>query len=130
EPRRERLGEGEVAGEDQPAQADETEHRRREEQADRRAERGDLLLRLRLGECDLALDQSFDLIRNIGDDLTDARFLLGLHVSSSSTRPAYRSRAASAAKATAASSHGSDRKSTRLNSSHVSISYAVFCLKK
>src|SRR5438067_6580095 len=36
---------------------------------------------------------------------------------------------------TAASSIGygggsSDRKSTRLNSSHVSISYAVFCLKK
>src|SRR5437868_12077344 len=30
------------------------------------------------------------------------------------------------------SSHdsGGDRKSTRLNSSHVSISYAVFCLKK
>src|SRR5699024_12111593 len=26
--------------------------------------------------------------------------------------------------------HGVDRKSTRLNSSHVSISYAVFCLKK
>src|SRR5437868_12098164 len=26
--------------------------------------------------------------------------------------------------------HWSDRKSTRLNSSHVSISYAVFCLKK
>src|SRR5437868_7806412 len=26
--------------------------------------------------------------------------------------------------------HGQDRKSTRLNSSHVSISYAVFCLKK
>src|SRR5690242_21744300 len=25
---------------------------------------------------------------------------------------------------------GSDRKSTRLNSSHMSISYAVFCLKK
>src|SRR5436309_9921211 len=25
---------------------------------------------------------------------------------------------------------GSDRKSTRLNSSHVKISYAVFCLKK
>src|SRR6266480_2454140 len=25
--------------------------------------------------------------------------------------------------------HGSDRKSTRLNSSHMSISYAVFCLK-
>src|SRR5699024_12615873 len=28
------------------------------------------------------------------------------------------------------SSNPSDRKSTRLNSSHVSISYAVFCLKK
>src|SRR5207249_7095522 len=27
-------------------------------------------------------------------------------------------------------SHVRDRKSTRLNSSHVSISYAVFCLKK
>src|SRR5690242_20758005 len=26
--------------------------------------------------------------------------------------------------------HRSDRKSTRLNSSHMSISYAVFCLKK
>src|SRR5207249_10072785 len=26
--------------------------------------------------------------------------------------------------------HQADRKSTRLNSSHVSISYAVFCLKK
>src|SRR5690348_17861896 len=26
--------------------------------------------------------------------------------------------------------HGPDRKSTRLNSSHPSISYAVFCLKK
>src|SRR5690242_21039374 len=26
--------------------------------------------------------------------------------------------------------HGADRKSTRLNSSHMSISYAVFCLKK
>src|SRR2546426_8021045 len=27
-------------------------------------------------------------------------------------------------------SHGQDRKSTRLNSSHLVISYAVFCLKK
>src|SRR5437870_12522454 len=30
----------------------------------------------------------------------------------------------------AAQSNSSDRKSTRLNSSHVAISYAVFCLKK
>src|SRR5437868_12505268 len=32
--------------------------------------------------------------------------------------------------ATASTQAGRDRKSTRLNSSHVSISYAVFCLKK
>src|SRR5207249_7658267 len=31
---------------------------------------------------------------------------------------------------TAAARDSADRKSTRLNSSHVSISYAVFCLKK
>src|SRR5689334_23978341 len=31
---------------------------------------------------------------------------------------------------TAAAMNGKDRKSTRLNSSHSSISYAVFCLKK
>src|SRR5690625_5522594 len=30
----------------------------------------------------------------------------------------------------AARTDGTDRKSTRLNSSHVAISYAVFCLKK
>src|SRR3712207_8579257 len=29
-----------------------------------------------------------------------------------------------------AKAHGVDRKSTRLNSSHANISYAVFCLKK
>src|SRR3712207_7178219 len=29
-----------------------------------------------------------------------------------------------------AGQHGEDRKSTRLNSSHANISYAVFCLKK
>src|SRR5438445_5248200 len=29
-----------------------------------------------------------------------------------------------------ANDHGEDRKSTRLNSSHANISYAVFCLKK
>src|SRR5437667_5737328 len=32
--------------------------------------------------------------------------------------------------ATAASATSTDRKSTRLNSSHITISYAVFCLKK
>src|SRR3989442_7237008 len=43
-----------------------------------------------------------------------------LVVNSNSLRPAAR----------AASDTSSDRKSTRLNSSHVRISYAVFCLKK
>src|SRR5215813_14592682 len=33
-------------------------------------------------------------------------------------------------RATCRTSTGGDRKSTRLNSSHVRISYAVFCLKK
>src|SRR5204862_7478166 len=42
-------------------------------------------------------------------------------------RPAHR--VASAGAGDAASGRG-DRKSTRLNSSHVEISYAVFCLKK
>src|SRR5437773_4403130 len=31
---------------------------------------------------------------------------------------------------TSENAEGSDRKSTRLNSSHITISYAVFCLKK
>src|SRR5258707_5084604 len=36
----------------------------------------------------------------------------------------------SAGSTTGASAKGLDRKSTRLNSSHANISYAVFCLKK
>src|SRR2546426_1734487 len=39
-------------------------------------------------------------------------------------------RPACAAAAPAATCWGTDRKSTRLNSSHLVISYAVFCLKK
>src|SRR5690242_20812457 len=38
--------------------------------------------------------------------------------------------AAAPARAVHRGSHREDRKSTRLNSSHMSISYAVFCLKK
>src|SRR5690349_22324445 len=44
-------------------------------------------------------------------------------------RPARRSASRNAARPAAPGS-GIDRKSTRLNSSHVEISYAVFCLKK
>src|SRR3712207_7022942 len=46
-----------------------------------------------------------------------------------SARDAYRSAAASAG-LRARSAIRQDRKSTRLNSSHANISYAVFCLKK
>src|SRR3712207_7387293 len=41
-----------------------------------------------------------------------------------------RSAITAAADARRCSHFGSDRKSTRLNSSHANISYAVFCLKK
>src|SRR6266571_2379640 len=44
--------------------------------------------------------------------------------------PVGRQRREPAAHARAASRQRGDRKSTRLNSSHMSISYAVFCLKK
>src|SRR5690606_40590178 len=44
--------------------------------------------------------------------------------------PAAPSESASASAATSRRKPAPDRKSTRLNSSHVKISYAVFCLKK
>src|SRR5690606_41241945 len=46
------------------------------------------------------------------------------------TAPAEKSEAATPAPAPAPAPAEKDRKSTRLNSSHVKISYAVFCLKK
>src|SRR5699024_12758145 len=60
---------------------------------------------------------------------------LGHHIGARHTRPGDRPGGGRAAAghlgyAAASQPHGSDRKSTRLNSSHVSISYAVFCLKK
>src|SRR5437899_6464001 len=48
------------------------------------------------------------------------RLLLASHQRSQSKRPQLRTRGSSMR----------DRKSTRLNSSHLGISYAVFCLKK
>src|SRR5256885_5533146 len=45
-------------------------------------------------------------------------------------RPAQRRVARGLAPQPTASASGADRKSTRLNSSHLVISYAVFCLKK
>src|SRR2546426_5083233 len=46
------------------------------------------------------------------------------------TGPAAGATTASAEAPPEAEGHGGDRKSTRLNSSHLVISYAVFCLKK
>src|SRR3712207_7246009 len=46
------------------------------------------------------------------------------------SRPPWHSPPGSPPGRTAWWSQGSDRKSTRLNSSHANISYAVFCLKK
>src|SRR5256885_5050133 len=48
----------------------------------------------------------------------------------SSTNPLTRSAATSRARRVLPTPGGPDRKSTRLNSSHLVISYAVFCLKK
>src|SRR5690349_23393943 len=59
-----------------------------------------------------------DLRRDVRDDVADRRSLL-------LDREHARARAVDLA-----DRHGRDRKSTRLNSSHVEISYAVFCLKK
>src|SRR3712207_8183094 len=50
--------------------------------------------------------------------------------SSAGWAPAARGDAARARRMAARSTRNIDRKSTRLNSSHANISYAVFCLKK
>src|SRR2546430_13439759 len=75
------------------------------------------------------------------DTATTEIYTLSLHdalpISPDRARPALRTGASRRAPAqawpasgVAASRCGSDRKSTRLNSSHSQISYAVFCLKK
>src|SRR5690349_24532857 len=61
-------------------------------------------------------------------------YTLSLHdalpIFTSARRRSSRRLAATIAAASDARTSGTDRKSTRLNSSHVEISYAVFCLKK
>src|SRR5690606_41742372 len=68
-------------------------------------------------------------LRGEGDDPVDDRGRHRHH------RPAHQRRACAAdprpgPRHAAPPSRSQDRKSTRLNSSHVKISYAVFCLKK
>src|SRR5256885_7350692 len=70
------------------------------------------------------------------DTATTEIYTLSLHdalpifaTSHVSTQPRHRD-SSSAARRDGARAHARDRKSTRLNSSHLVISYAVFCLKK
>src|SRR6266511_5997258 len=68
------------------------------------------------------------------DTATTEIYTLSLHdalpIRTRSTAPPRRAVRRSSVTRARGSSSGSDRKSTRLNSSHVKISYAVFCLKK
>src|SRR2546426_7003055 len=59
------------------------------------------------------IDGLAELQRLVDDDIEHARFGIAIHVTDQKTEDRLR-----------------DRKSTRLNSSHLVISYAVFCLKK
>src|SRR3712207_7396219 len=55
---------------------------------------------------------------------------LSLATLAASLAPAWRGQGAQAARGSLRETTLEDRKSTRLNSSHANISYAVFCLKK
>src|SRR5256885_9380950 len=75
-----------------------------------------------LGSFD-ALQAGFDVLRVAGEQAQEAPLDLGDEISHD--EPA----AAAASDASAAAGSPADRKSTRLNSSHLVISYAGFCLK-
>src|SRR6266513_5417142 len=66
------------------------------------------------------------------DTATTEIYTLSLHDALPSSRPGGEvdTSAASRSRSSVVLPIALDRKSTRLNSSHVSISYAVFCLKK
>src|SRR5256885_11878794 len=68
------------------------------------------------------------------DTATTEIYTLSLHdalpISSSRSSSGYKSRKQSERRILSSSASWRDRKSTRLNSSHLVISYAVFCLKK
>src|SRR4030065_1306202 len=75
----------------------------------------------------------FFLVFVFNDTATTEIYTLSLHDALPIWRRApvsIRARPGSRRLALAASARGLDRKSTRLNSSHTSISYAVFCLQK
>src|SRR6202051_5264328 len=64
------------------------------------------------------------------DTATTEIYTLSLHDALPISPSPSRSKKPSSTSLTAPPSDETDRKSTRLNSSHMSISYAVFCLKK
>src|SRR3712207_8821827 len=64
------------------------------------------------------------------DDLVRARDALAARPEVDGDRVVLAGHSEGALLAVAAVARGVDRKSTRLNSSHANISYAVFCLKK
>src|SRR2546427_4053259 len=64
------------------------------------------------------------------DTATTEIYTLSLHDALPICQPGMPSPGKSESKGTAPGSCSRDRKSTRLNSSHSQISYAVFCLKK
>src|SRR5439155_17161232 len=72
------------------------------------------------------LFQSADILSDLGSGLEDGSFF-GVRIAALEALPA---RWAVGAEGDALMLFVGDRKSTRLNSSHVAISYAVFCLKK
>src|ERR1039458_10726395 len=64
------------------------------------------------------------------DPATTEIYPLSLHDALPISRPRSTRRPPSCWRSWRAASPATDRKSTRLNSSHLGISYAVFCLKK
>src|SRR5699024_12131650 len=73
--------------------------------------------------------RSSDLTRDSGTDVHRVFRIFRYHLTGGKRCGSYR-RSKCVGKGEKMSVTGIDRKSTRLNSSHVSISYAVFCLKK
>src|SRR5215208_8084950 len=79
---------------------------------------------------DLYTLMSFLVCCFFNDTATTEIYTLSLHDALPIWHAPRRPRGAPGARSTRAPPPRPDRKSTRLNSSHVAISYAVFCLKK
>src|SRR5258708_32484898 len=78
----------------------------------------------------LPISKSSYILLRIPSDRSGSRRLTQRNLQSTVTMLDYQNPQQSRLLAAASRAHGTDRKSTRLNSSHQIISYAVFCLKK